>query len=174
MILVRALLVLGMALIKTACIILGYIFIPIAVACRAYLIVGKTNHGGDRYDFTWDWLNNVWGNWEDGVAEGWQYKDTGSVPKQILWWSIIRNPANNLRTVPYLSFILDKAKVRSIEFDNGSYFAWHGLYSCIYLRLGRKELWVGWKLRPQYALPDTVIPGYLTRGVGFAMQFGNV
>ena len=48
--------------------------------------------------WSWDWLNNVWGNDEDGVTGIPAYNKTESRFKAYLW-SAWRNSTNNLRFV---------------------------------------------------------------------------
>ncbi len=100
-----------MVLLILLLILLGWIVIPIAVLFEAYAITGVTNHGGDKWGFTWRWVDYIFGNREDGICEGWQYrKKRHSVPNQIIYWSCLRNPAGGLRWIPYLS-----CKIKSHE-----------------------------------------------------------
>jgi len=176
-----------MITINLIAIVLGWVLIPIAVLCRAYIAYAPGQYGHYKYKFTWAWLNRVYGNWEDGIAAGWQYKDTGSVPLQIIYWSCNRNPVNNLRTVPYLSCkvsakdigyigsfgqqpLLYDAIVTQLQW----FFVWQGPYTGFYYVakwpvFGLRRLWLGFKL-----YPDNSIKGaspYQKAGVGFAMQF---
>jgi hypothetical protein len=191
----------AMFLLMTLVSLLGLVLIPVAVLFQAYIATGPGEYGHDKYAFTWPFMNLLYGNYTDGIAAGWQYKNMGSVPLQILYWSAIRNSANGLRTAPYLSCRIDPSRVRfkgSITSDDGSrlltpygveqtrrydrkpyedqwYFAWQGLYSCIYVvrnwgPFGRRRLWVGFKLFPTdiFGLKPT---DYRARGAGFARQW---
>lgn len=148
-----------MFVIKTSLIILGWILVPIAVYRKAYKAELSTNtYGATRIikQFTdkWMWL---WSNWEDGICEGFQYKTFDKEWKQIIWWSCLRNPVNNLRLVPVLSCMIDPSKIKSIgTYDKDPvphlYFCWHGMYSCLswqFIALGKlRRLWIGFKLYP--------------------------
>lgn len=184
-------------LVRTLFIILGWVLIPIAVICRAYAIIGVTNHGGDKWGFTWKFMDALYGNKEDGIAEGWQYWDTGAVWSQIIYWSAARNPTAGFRWTPFLSCKIDPTKVRFRGSFGGSdtpmsqlmqmgfekydtkvphwFFAWHGLYSNYYYqfkafnRLWR--FWIGWKIQPHDV---NGVSKYRKNGAGFATQFKRV
>jgi predicted PurR-regulated permease PerM len=189
-------LILGMTLLFTVLIILGWIFIPIAALCRAYIKtdenLGKP-YDGPIYHFTWPimWL---WDNQIDGIANR-NYKQFSSLFKQITYWSASRNPVSNLRFVPILSFKINPAKVRFIgSFVNYMdlykpeshklvskyfskephwFFAWQGLYSCFYLRTKNREFLAGWKVYPKdiFGLEPT---SYRFKSTGFGLQFKKV
>lgn len=178
------------AVVDVPLMLLGWVVIPIAAACGAY-----TETSPNIYHFTWKimWL---WDNYEDGIANN-TYSHYDNMFLRIVSWSANRNPTNNLRLVPYLSFILDKDKVGYVgevggmsvkspddnsrdyilnRFDtneNQWYFAWHGAYTGWYWVndfgfLGKRRVFIGWKLYP------TDVGGvteYRKNGVGFAMQF---
>lgn len=172
-------------------VLLGWILIPLAVLFKAYKAIpmlGLLDGNGDPrvdYHFTWKFMH-VWDNWEDGIAAGKQYKNMGSIPKQIIYWSCIRNPVNNLRIIPYLSCKIDPTKVnyiggphKSMEaFDKKPpvpewFFAWQGIYSNIFWQFklfGKlRRLWIGWKIFPSDILRTEF--GYRKNGAGFAIQF---
>ncbi len=50
------------------------------------------------YVWSWDWLNSIWGNDEDGVVGITDYNPPGGRFKAYLW-SAWRNSANNLRFI---------------------------------------------------------------------------
>lgn len=158
-------------------ILAGWLAVPIAVVFKAYReTVGK-------HHFTWP-IMYIWDNYEDGIAAGRQYKDYGALWKQIIYWSCLRNPVNNLRIVPILSCQIEPSKVRFVGSFTGQdiykydtkiphwFFAWQGLYSNLYIHfmLGGKlrRLWIGWKIFPTDIYGVTP---YRAKGAGFALQF---
>jgi len=157
--------------------ILGWIMVPLAAACKAYVSIydaEKAAKGEDPivYHFTWPIMRPYF-NFEDGVANTTYKGTTWPLWARIVYWSCIRNPINGLRTVPILSFKLKPGNVQAVQ-RGASYFAYQGPYSCIYLSNGKYEFWCGWKLRPAYVNPAAPIPHYLSRGVGFALQLRRV
>lgn len=102
-------------------IILGWVLIPIAAACKAYKpdldfvmsygdLPGVTAKGDDvKYHFTWPFMF-LWDNYEDGIANDTYWK-APNMFLQIVYWSANRNPTNNLRIVPYLSCKLNPEKI---------------------------------------------------------------
>lgn len=96
---------------RTALILLGWCLVTAAAAVSAY----RKDPDG-KYHFTWRllWL---WDNYEDGIANDTYWKAPTQLPVrlqeflQIVYWSCIRNPVNNLRIVPGLSCQIDPAKV---------------------------------------------------------------
>lgn len=181
-------------------IILGWLLIPIAVLCKAYytmIVVDENmNKLSEKTHFTWSFMH-IWDNWEDGIAAGRKYKDWGVLWKQIIWWSCVRNPANNLRIVPYLSCKINPLKVCFIgSFGNYGcgptlvepskwakydtkvpqwFFAWQGLYSNFYWQFWwgsqLKRFWIGHKVMPADIFG---VSPYRQPGAGFALQFKTV
>ncbi len=156
----RPLLYIPMTLIYGLLILLGWLVVPIAVLFEAYHIVGVTNHGGDKFAFTVNWINTLFMNYEDGICEGWQYrKKRHSVPNQIIYWTCLRNPASCIRWMPILSvkikpgdikfygsflnynhpaaFVTPELfKLKIFQYDNLKvpqwFYAWQGWYSTFY------------------------------------------
>lgn len=141
----------------------------------------------------WMW---PWGNEEDGIAAGRQYQDAGATWKQIIYWSALRNPVNNLRFVPLLSVKIDPEKIGYVGRVKGfdavesprdnerryilDYFdkpcpqwflCWQGAYSNFYWQftVNRKlyRFWIGWKIFPTDIYGVTT---YRKPGAGFAAQ----
>lgn len=166
--------------------VLGYILVPICAITGAYEMRESSKYEGRivrAFSPSFMWL---WSNEEEGIGH---YGN----PKWPLWLRIIysecvRNPSNNARYVPYLSFIIkpknvrfiatpDKNAVELYDEDNEdfAYFAWHGLYSCIRVQrnfgiFGRRRLWIGWKIYPE-DIKGLPVWDHRTAGVGFARQF---
>lgn len=96
-------------------ILLGWILVPVAAACGAYVKtddnLSKPNDG-PIYHFTWRFMH-IWDNWEDGIANQ-NYKKFDSMFMRIVYWSCLRNPTNNMRITPYLSCKINPRKVRFI------------------------------------------------------------
>jgi len=172
---------------RTAFILLGWIVVPIAALAKAYeSYEGHDGAGTPRtqWRWTWKWMY-PWGNNEDGIADR-TYKQFDSMFLQILYWSCLRNPANNLRFVKYISCKIDPLSVKFIgsygsdesviyEYNKKQprwFFAWDGIYSNIhiYFNMG-SALWkfrLGWKI-----WPDDIagVSTYRQDGAGFATQF---
>lgn len=92
----------------------------------------------------------IWGNNEDGIMGAEEFKNSSNFVR-IVYWSAYRNPANNLRFLPYITCKINPSKVkfklskvRNLEgkvmktpsyydYDRDQYrfisFIWQGLYS---------------------------------------------
>lgn len=173
--------------------ILGWIMVPLAAAFKAYKITELRPPGhpkqpdGHKYNFTWR-IMFLWDNWEDGIANR-NYKQFDSMFMQIVYWSCVRNPVNNLRIAPYLSCKINPDMIqykgtfsetyiqRYKERSPHWFYCEHGLYSCIfwqfYLNGQLRRLWLGWKLLPQdkYGVKET---DYRKPGAGVALQFKRI
>ena len=190
------------SLFRLVMILLGWVLVPVAVLFRAYKRYEKNSIYGEPIEvhhFTWRFMY-AWDNWEDGIAAGWQYRNMGTTPKQIIYWSCLRNPANNLRRVKWLSCDIFPNKVRFTgtfgdwfgeswsavlgapdsvrQYDTKVpqwFICWHGLYSCWYwqfvYRGELRRLWVGWKIKPTDIYGVTA---YRAGGAGFTSQFKAV
>lgn len=118
-------------ILRVLLIILGWIVVPIVVAFKAYKKRPNSSVETVNYDFTWNWVNAVWGNYEDGIAND-TYVKFESMFMRILYWSCFRNPVNNLRIAPYLSCKINPRDVRFI----GSFgrctkeISWHAYHLC--------------------------------------------
>jgi len=148
------------------------------------------------------WLTWLWGNEEDGVygplwwqhrtgtylspSGGWRHK------LRVAWsayrWSALRNPANNMRFIPWINPAIVPAHIQHIPVwtwpatspSYGSslgWFCWQGVYSglCLFpvIRGQQFRLWIGWKLKPEdrRGVPDTDMR---KPRCGFAMQFKRI
>ena len=177
--------------------LLGYIMVPIALLFKAY----RYEHDEEKFNkgenpivwhFTWP-IMFAWDNWEDGIANETYFKED-SFFMQVIRWSCIRNPVNNLRIVPYLACKVNPKKIGFVGSKGSSYeiglvrvaneiknyrdktpqwyFAWHGFYTCIFIQYntkkGVKRFWLGWKIVPYdiYGISHTRI-----RGAAFAQQW---
>lgn len=192
----RLLIILLFLLFRTVIIFLGWIFIPIALLFKAYEV--KKSPYNNRIGLAWSWwIMGVFQNWEDFLDNN-DKGDYGIKKEWPLWrkivaWNLIRNPANNLRYVPYLSCKINPSKVKFIGSLGNSddmlteaqlrlydkptrqwFLCWHGLYSCFfwqfYLFGKLRRIWVGWKIMPfdVFGLPDT---SHRKVSAGFATQF---
>lgn len=176
-------------LINVFFILLGWIMVPIAAACGAYRAApGFDGEGTPReiFHFTWA-IMAPWQNREDGVAND-TYVKFENMFLRICYWSIIRNPAQGLRWMPYLSCKIDPKRVRWIggPWDNAQmydrkpaapewFYAWHGIYSNIWWQFKFNKviyrLWAGHKIFPSDIYGVTP---YRKDGAGFAIQFKAV
>jgi hypothetical protein len=184
------------SLFRSVMILIGWILVPVAVWAGAYYNRPSRYYQKEILSFKWAFMF-PWGNEEDGIASGDWYYDAGSVDKQIIYWSCIRNPANNLRFVPLISCDIMPINVRftgsfgewlgpswSVSMPPSTevrlydtkvpqwFLAWHGIYSCWYwqfmFRGELRRLWVGWKIYPTDVYGVTE---YRRHGAGFATQF---
>lgn len=181
---------------RTLLILAGWVTVPIAVLFKAYEpYMGADGVGTPRlqYRFTWRAMW-IWDNQEDGIAND-TYVKMPTLGLQIIYWSCFRNPANNLRYVPYLSCKLDPAKIGFIGNMGGHldshmsptiatlydsnlcdfwYFAFQGLYSNFRVQFligdSRYRFWIGFKIFPHdvYGIAPN---DYRSGTAGFATQF---
>ena len=92
----------------------------------------------------------------DPAQEWWAQKTANwSARRRVFVWSALRNPVDSLRWVPILNPMLVVRDVRYVGMDhepakgeNGWYFAWIGIYSCIRVERWGWRFWLGWKLKP--------------------------
>jgi len=174
---------------RTFMILLGWLLVPLAVWAKAYKpYTGQDGVGNKRlqYRFTW-WFMYPWDNNEDGIADR-TYFNHKSFMLQVIHWSCIRNPANNLRYLPLLSVKIRKEKIgyigslpKNVPIQKYSlrqqpcwYLCWHGLYSCLRIQFklpggNIKRFWIGWKLYPEDSIYE--VAGHRVNGAGFATQF---
>lgn len=173
-------------------ILLGWILIPIAAGCKAY----TWTWDGEKHEkkenpwvahFTWP-IMRLWQNFEDGIANDMYWKAPNTF-LQIIYWSAIRNPANGLRTLPYISCQLRPEKINFIGSFPPSdlelydtkipqfFYCWQGLHSNIYWQfyIGKSlyRFWIGSaKLYPTDILGGPY--GYRAKGSGPVIQFKKV
>lgn len=188
---------------NTVLIVIGWLVVPVAVICGAYKERKSKYYDSQILAFTWPWMY-LWGNEEDGIAAGIQYKDMGSVGWQIIYWSCLRNPVNNLRFVKWLSCNIEYDCVRFIgtygdvlsreeainmigigrqgstidAYDSKTkhwFFAWHGLYSCWYWQFVLfGKLRRLWIGWKVYPTDIYGVTEYRKYGAGFCTQFKAV
>lgn len=184
---------------RTIMIMIGWVLVPIAVWFGEYHNRKSRYYDKEVLSFTWPWMF-PWGNEEDGIGAGVQYRDMGSLDKQIIYWSCLRNPVNNLRFVRWLSCDIDPERVRftgtfgeylsqgmfegvlgkppSLQISQYDtkvpqwFIAWCGVYSCWYW-----QFMLFGKLRRLWIgwkiYPTDVmgVTSYRLYGAGFATQF---
>lgn len=173
-------------------VLLGWVLVPIAAACRAYKMTDlniEKPADGPIFHFTWPFMW-LWDNEGDGIANL-NYKVYPTMFQQIIYWSCSRNPVNNLRYVPYLALKIAPEEVRfcgsyetAMSYESGRHypywsFTWQGAYSNIRIQYRSPitdkltEFWWGWKLWPQ----DThgLKPGsFRYISAGFALQWRSM
>lgn len=183
---------------RTLMIALGWLLIPVAAFARAYEAYDAPHwQEGTRrqYRFTWAFMW-PWDNEEDGIADPTYWTPPAWVPKSlqlpvlIIYWSALRNPANNLRyvdalnvkirgaNVNYIGSLASPVELRQYDDDSVTFWSltWHGLYSNIrvHFRLGSQiwRFWLGWKIYPH----DIVEPvtDHRKDGAGFATQLKRI
>lgn len=181
-------------------ILLGWVLVPIAALAGAYY--SRHDEGKEKkgefpivYHFTWGFMY-PWDNWDDGIANQ-MYGPSHwfeSLTWKIVYWSCFRNPANNLRLIPYISVKIDPNKIRHIgTFDHDLsyeslkrydqikphwYFCWHGFYSGFQAQFRFfgviKRFRIGWKVEPKDRHGLSEMEAYRSKGAGFANQFKTV
>jgi hypothetical protein len=189
----------GFLLFRTGLILLGLVLIPPQALLYKIFTKEQLSIINGRVILNWRislmWL---WSNEEDGILAGEELIGWPNAIR-IIYWSAIRNPANNLRFVKFLSCLIDPAKVKWIGntpkalndyklqlwtpyvYDSDEYrfmcFTWCGVYSNlrIQFKIFRKiwRFWIGWKIYPhdKYGISDT---NYRYYGAGFATQFKRI
>lgn len=97
-------------LLRTLVILIGLVLIPTALLCKAYKVTPPNggNNGEPIWLFTWK-IMAPYQNFQDGLFCT-TYFDHGFFLTSLRW-SAIRNPANGLRYIPYISCKLDADKV---------------------------------------------------------------
>jgi hypothetical protein len=139
-----------------------------------------------------------WNNQEDGILAGSEFK-TSPDWIRIIYWSALRNPANNLRFVKYITckiesdkvrYILSEAKdisgnviknptLRDYDRDDLRYVTliWQGIYSNLRIQFKMNgkiwRTWIGWKIYAHDSLGISPAD-YRYHGAGFATQFKRV
>jgi hypothetical protein len=181
---------LAMLLLRAVLYVVGWIVIPIVgydYEKNTYFKPSPLHPDRMIRDWKSKWMY-VWGNEEEGIEAGRNYKSFKSVWLQIIYWSARRNPTNNWRFVKYLTCPLVPEKIgwigtlpksRDIKFyDAGHlafvYFCWCGpIYSNfrVQVKIFGKiyRFWVGWKIYPHDSrgLKPT---DYRRLGAGFTIQ----
>lgn len=179
--------------IRSSLIFLGYLMVPMAIIFSGYKTSPSMFY---KNVYVRKWKCNLfwlWGNEEEGL--GHYGNQDWPLWLRILYSDVLRNPANNLRFVQYLSLKIDPDKVNFVgsfgssddhlssdvlkkyDLDECDFwsFSWQGFYSNFrwqgnFLGLGRRRFWIGWKIYPGDILG---IPSWDHRTVsaGFATQF---
>jgi hypothetical protein len=187
-------------LFRTLMIVLGLIIIPpLAIL---YKLTTKTEISiiNGRPILNWKYkLFWLWSNQEDGILAGEELlKYPNSI--RIIYWSAIRNPANNLRFVPFFLVIPNPSKIKYklygkikdlqdniiettdltiLDSDKYRYITitYQGLYSNLRIQFkmfGKIwRFWLGWKLLPGDILGLWELD-YRRYGSGFATQFKRI
>lgn len=163
--------------------ILGWVLVPPAILFKQYEHQISPITGENVLQFKWWWLL-PWSNWGDGIFEGLQYKKFDSTRWQIFWWTLIRNPVNNVRFFPLMGVKPDPKKIKYIgsskcvtDSSNDDavmwYLCWQGLRGGFRKHIKFKtfmlRIMFGWKLRPEDTLG--VVNEIRKQKVGFAYQF---
>ncbi|BDU72407.1 hypothetical protein [Mesoterricola silvestris] len=152
--------------------LLGVVFMwPLLKWAPKRLKESNINRGQFVYGFLWPWLDELFGNREDGLLPEWWALREGTA---YGWF--LRNPICNMRFWPLVS-TLPKPTVKWIgnaacvppSGVPGWFLAWQGGYVGFLWQCRSWGLWAGWKLNPRdatFILPDD----YRTHGLGTACQ----
>lgn len=169
--------------------ILGFILVPIAAVCGAYYMApGRDGTGAPVavFHFTWGFMF-PWDNIEDGIAND-TYVKFESMFMKIVYWSCIRNPANNLRVLPGTSCRIVPSEVRWVGGPHTDpmlydmkppkaewFYAWQGPYASIWYQYNFRgqvyRIWLGFKIYPSDV--NGVTP-YRKNGAGMVTQWKRV
>ena len=186
---------------NTAFTILGYVVIPPMALLHKYTTKTEISIINGREILVWKSpLMFIWGNNEDGLIGASEYKDK-PIWFRIIYWTTIRNPANNIRFIPYLSVTPTPSKIKFkvfgkiLDFDGNEValdneyrildkdeyrfttLTWQGIYSNIRIQFKMRgkiwRFWLGFKLNPedQFGLWEL---DYRRYGAGFARQFKRI
>lgn len=186
-------------LFRTVFILLGLVIVPILSILNEYTTKIELSRINGRAIVNWKWkLFYIWSNDEDGVIAG---SELIGYPAWIrmIYWSAIRNPANNLRFIRGLScpIIADKVKYNYSEikliddsepylinlymYDRDNYrfitLTWINYYSNLRIQFKMFNriwrFWIGWKIYPHDSI-EISEHDYRRFGAGFATQFKRV
>ena len=134
-------------------------------------------------------LMYIWSNDEDGIYAGDEFIGY-PIWFRIIYWSAIRNPANNLRFIKGISCQIDSSKVNyTSPTDLDSIYdynrddvtftslTWCGIYSNLRIQFTMFKkiwrFWIGWKIYPHDKLGLSPAD-YRRHGAGFATQFKRI
>lgn len=186
-------------LFRTLMILLGFVIIVPAAFFYDKLSSLEISRINGRWIRNWKYrFMYPWSNDEDGIEAG---EELIGWPRtfRIIYWSAIRNPANNLRFVKGMSCLIEPQNVKYVatkpKMLEGYYLkflspeaydmdqlrfislTWHGYYSNLRIQfkmLGKIwRFWIGWKIYPHDSLG--IDPSdYRAQGAGFATQFKRI
>lgn len=190
------------SLLRTFFIVLGWIIIPPLAILNKYTTKEEISKVNGRTIINWkSRLFWVFSNQEDGLDGASEFRDK-PLWFRIIYWSAIRNPANNLRFVPFLSLKIDPTKIKYVAYglkpyDNTSFplgqipelyyydrddytfvtLIWQGLYSNFRIQFkmfGRNwRFWIGWKIYI-HDIYGINPDNYRYHGAGFATQLKRI
>jgi hypothetical protein len=192
----------GFLLLRTVVILLGLIIVPFMAFFYDKTSRLETSKVNGRLIRNWKYkFMYPWSNDEDGIEAGEELIGWPSTFR-IIYWSAIRNPANNLRFIRALNLIIEPQNVRftatkrpnnilgqRFESDITDLYTydcdefrftsltWCGLYSNLRVQFkmfGKIwRFWIGWKIYPHDSLG--IDPSdYRVNGAGFATQFKRI
>lgn len=186
---------------RTIMILLGLVLIPPLAILHKYTSKTEVSivNGRDILNFKYK-LMFPWNNNEDGIVAGEEFLGYPTWFR-IIYWSAIRNPANNLRFVKGLSCKIEPSKVKYVgttpvrqdanvteisgpmiyRYDDDRFtfisLTYQGFYSNLRIQfkmLGKVwRFWIGWKLYPHDSLGIDE-NNYRAKGAGFATQFKRI
>lgn len=184
---------------RTVVILLGLLLIPPMAIFSRYTTKIQRSMVNQRFIITWKYrFMYPWSNDEDGIVAGDELKNFPNWIR-IIYWSAIRNPANNLRFIKGLGCKIEPDKVEfscsDVKMIDGRQVAvlglnifdedrfrftsltWQGHYSNLRIQFkmfGKIwRFWIGWKIYPHDSngIADN---NYRKHGAGFATQFKRI
>lgn len=184
---------------RTVIILLGLIIVPPLAILNEWTTKYQISRINNRLIINWKWkLFYLWSNDEDGILAG---SELLKYPNwvRIIYWTAIRNPANNLRFIKYISCQLQPGKIKyvvseckklnGVVWDKPSIFfydddafrfislTYQGLFSNLRIQFKMNgyiwRFWIGWKIYPHDSLGISS-SDYRRFGAGFATQFKRI
>lgn len=121
----------------------------------------------------------LWENDEDGIdgiplINNTAFKNQFWIDESKLWsrwrrifvWSAWRNSVNNQRFFWFFRLVINPSQTHiRYFFKNSAYFVWQGLYSALYLTLGSRYLFVGYKFHQPDAQADLLVSPSTVRAI---------
>lgn len=189
-------------LFRSAMILLGWVLIPPQALLYKVLSKEEISIVNGRKILNWKLgFMYIWSNQEDGIVAGEEFIGWPTWWR-IIYWSAIRNPANNLRFLPYISCkiipseieaslsdikdidgqVTPKERVTNLRsYDDDRYrfitLIWQGWYSNLRIQFkmfGKIwRFWIGWKIYAHDSLGVNPLD-YRAKGAGFATQFKRI
>jgi hypothetical protein len=147
------------------------VFWPLLWLCPRVQLESHVNAGEMVTAFKWTWVDELWGNFEDGLLPAWWAQKGGS-----MWTWYLRNPVCNMRFWPIVSTLPARSvryvgTVANVPSDGvpGWFIAWQGGYAGVLWQCKRWGIWWGWKVNPRDAQVDAP-HDYRYSGLGLAAQ----
>jgi len=142
--------------------ILGTVIVPIQLLLmdpNKYIKESLINKGMPIYVFPYKWMDELFGNHEDGLAPEWWWEKKGK--DKSFWYVAItwfyRNSIRNMSFWPIVGTLPIINKIEWIGSDaypnpvgKTCFIVWMGYYSGFLIQTKNNNgLWIGWKIYPK-------------------------